>query len=71
MKTFKTKKFVKITLRGFLIIKKYFASTIQDLFHFYKKGFLNSQVLWGLGLTEMPEYRNDAEKLVRHRKFYR
>jgi hypothetical protein len=37
MKTSKTKKFVKIFLRGILIIKKYFPSTIQDLFHFYKK----------------------------------
>jgi hypothetical protein len=35
-KTSETKKVV-------LILKKYFASTIQDFFHFYKKGFLNSQ----------------------------
>jgi hypothetical protein len=30
-------------LRGIFDFLKIFASTIQDLFHFYKKGFLNSQ----------------------------
>jgi hypothetical protein len=35
MKTSETKKFVKIFCEAFLILRKYF--------HFYKKGFLNSQ----------------------------
>jgi hypothetical protein len=40
-KTSETKKFVQPFCKAFLIFKKYFASTIQDLlyFHFYKKGF--------------------------------
>jgi hypothetical protein len=37
MKASETKKFVKIFCEAFLIFKKYFASTIQDLFSFYKK----------------------------------
>jgi hypothetical protein len=45
IKTSETKKFVKIICEAFLIFKKYFASTIQDYFHFYKKGFLNSQAV--------------------------
>jgi hypothetical protein len=46
MKTCETKTFVKIFCEAFLIFKNYFASTIQDLyFHFYKKGFLNSQAV--------------------------
>jgi hypothetical protein len=37
MKTTETKKFVKIICEAFLIIKKYFASTIQDLFSFLQQ----------------------------------
>jgi hypothetical protein len=37
-KTSETNKFVKIFFEAFLILKKYFASTIKDFFHFYKKG---------------------------------
>jgi hypothetical protein len=44
MKGSETKKF-KIFCEVLLIIKKYFASTIEDFFHFYKKGFLNSQAV--------------------------
>jgi hypothetical protein len=43
MKTFETKKVVKIFCEAFWIFKKYFASIIQDLSSFlHKKGFLNS-----------------------------
>jgi hypothetical protein len=45
MKTSETKKFVKIFGEAFLIYKKNSASTIQDYFHFYKKGFLNTQAV--------------------------
>jgi hypothetical protein len=41
----KTKSLLRFFCEAFLIIKKYFASTIQDLFHFYKKGVLNPQVV--------------------------
>jgi hypothetical protein len=44
MKTFETKKFVKIFFEAFLSFKKYFASAIQD-FSFLQKGFLNSQAV--------------------------
>jgi hypothetical protein len=37
MKTLETKKFVKIFCEAFLIFKKYFASTTQDLFSFLQK----------------------------------
>jgi hypothetical protein len=43
MKTSEIKKFVEIFCEAFLIFKKYFASAIQALFNFYKKGFLNSE----------------------------
>jgi hypothetical protein len=46
MKTSETKKFVKVFFWGFLILKKYFAQAIQDLFSFFtKKDFLNSQAV--------------------------
>jgi hypothetical protein len=37
MKTSETKKVVKIFCEAFFIFKKYFASTIQDLFSFLQK----------------------------------
>jgi hypothetical protein len=37
MKTSETKKFVKIFCEALLIFKKYFASTIHDLFSFLQK----------------------------------
>jgi hypothetical protein len=39
MKTSEPKEFVNIFFETFLILKKYFASTIQDYFQFYKKAF--------------------------------
>jgi hypothetical protein len=45
MKTSETKKFVNIFSEAFLIFKKHFASTIQDLFPFLRKDFLNSQAV--------------------------
>jgi hypothetical protein len=41
MKTSETKKFVKIFCETFLIFKK----PSRTYFHFYKKGFLNSQAV--------------------------
>jgi hypothetical protein len=37
MKTSEAKKCVKVFCEAFLIFKKYFASTIQDLFSFLQK----------------------------------
>jgi hypothetical protein len=37
MKTSETQKFINIFCEAFLIFKKYFASTIQDLFSFFSK----------------------------------
>jgi hypothetical protein len=45
METSEPKKFVKIFCKAFLIFKKYFATTIQHLFPFLQKGFLNSQAV--------------------------
>jgi hypothetical protein len=44
MNTSETKKFVKIFCEAFLIFKKYLALT-RTYFHFYKRGFLNSQAV--------------------------
>jgi hypothetical protein len=43
MKTSERKKLVKIFCEEFFILKKYFASTIQDLFSFVQKRLLNFQ----------------------------
>jgi hypothetical protein len=43
MITSETKTFAQIFFESFLIVYKYFASTIQDLFSFLQKGFLTSQ----------------------------
>jgi hypothetical protein len=40
MKTSEAKKFVQIFCEAFLIFKKYFASTIQNLFSFIQKRLL-------------------------------
>jgi hypothetical protein len=40
MKTSETKEFVKIFCEAFLIFKKYFASTIQELFAFLQNMLL-------------------------------
>jgi hypothetical protein len=45
MKTSATEKFVKIFYEAFLIFKKYFASTIRDLFSFLQKRLFNSQAV--------------------------
>jgi hypothetical protein len=45
LKTSETKKYVKIFCEAFLILKKYFASIIQDLFSFLQKRFLNPQAV--------------------------
>jgi hypothetical protein len=46
MKTSETKKFVKIFCEAFWILKKnILLQPSRNSFHFYKKGFLNSQAV--------------------------
>jgi hypothetical protein len=45
MKTSETKKFVQIFCEAFLFLKNILLQPSRTYFHFYKKGFLNSQAV--------------------------